>query len=153
MRGDRRLQTDSAVPAVSPLNLNLPAPHGMRQPSMGLRFASEARDAGFPPKGALLRQSFRVSVWLRHIWRVWMHRLHHPAACCLHYCLVNFDCLASVWASCVLFTTKEEEDGGDNEENNSGWNMAELSSTLCRFQPVASRHQIKVEEKSLTWRI
>lgn len=63
MRGDRPLQTDSAVPAVSPLNLNLPAPHGMRQPSMRLRFASEARDAAFPPKGALLRQSFRVSVW------------------------------------------------------------------------------------------
>lgn len=46
----------------------------------------------------------------------------------------------AVWASCVLFTTKGEEDDGDKEENNSGWNMAELSSTLCRFQPVASRH-------------
>lgn len=140
MRGDRRLQTDSAVPAVSPLNLNLPAPHGMRQPSMGLRFASEARDAAFPPKGALLRQSFRVSVW----------RVTYGASgctCCiiqlLAVCtivLLTSIVSQAVWASCVLFTTKGEEDDGDNEENNSGWNMAELSSTLCRFQPVASRH-------------
>lgn len=140
MRGDRRLQTDSAVPAVSPLNLNLPAPHGMRQPSMGLRFASEARDAAFPPKGALLRQSFHVSVW----------RVTYGASgctCCiiqlLAVCtivLLTSIVSQAVWASCVLFTTKGEEDDGDNEENNCGWNMAELSSTLCRLQPVASRH-------------
>lgn len=54
VRGDRRLQTDSAIPAVSPLNLNLPAPPGMRQPSMGLRFASEARDAAVPSEGSFI---------------------------------------------------------------------------------------------------
>lgn len=37
------MQTDSVIPSVSPLNLNLLAPHGRSQPCMGLCFASKSR--------------------------------------------------------------------------------------------------------------
>lgn len=53
---DGRLETDSVFPSVSPLNLNLPAPHGRSQPSMGLCFASKSR-CRVPSERALLRRS------------------------------------------------------------------------------------------------
>lgn len=63
--------------------------------------------------------------------------------CCLCDCLVNFDRLVTVRSGAVLHNLKKKRRrrrwGG---KQNSGWNMAELSTTLCKFQQVASRRQI-----------
>lgn len=103
VRGDRRLQTDSAVPAVSPLNLNLPAPHGMSQPSMGLRFASEAQDVGVPSEGSFIETKFR---------RV-THMVHRDARAASSSCVLfaRLSCRLGLSRKCVgilSFLTAEE---------------------------------------------
>lgn len=80
----RRLQTDSVAPSVSPLNLNLPAPHGRSQPSMGLCFASKSR-CRVPSERALLRQSLMCLFSTSHTsgctgW---------SSSCCLYSALVK----------------------------------------------------------------
>lgn len=77
----RRLQRESVIPSVSLLNLNLPAPHGMSQPSVALCFASDAR-CYVLSEGALLRQTFAYLFSNSHVTSLDAQADHPDAGVC-----------------------------------------------------------------------
>lgn len=122
----RRLQGESVIPSVSPLNLNLPAPHGMSQPSVALCFASDAR-CYVLSEGALLRQTFAYLFSNSHVTSLDAQADHPDAGVC-----------TNVFSKQLFYIISFANQLKNEGKQNSQWSTIKLSSTAPMFQKVAS---------------